>query len=129
MSIGIVIGGVITFAFQVQAEKTERVTYTAPVEEVIEEVREKTIEEKIREEFADVPTMIEIARCESRFKNVPGELSDDFGPFQVNQVHLGELEKLGLDRENVDDNIKFARILYERNGFRDWKNSQHCWSK
>lgn len=111
------------YAMHVEAEPT---IYIASEPEI---VVEKTIEEKVREEFKDAPIMIEVARCESGFKNVPGNTSDDFGPFQINQVHLKELEKMGLDRTNVDDSIKYARVLYEKNGLRDWKNSKHCWGK
>jgi hypothetical protein len=129
--IGLVLGGIITFAFQAKAE---RVTYIAePEEPVVIQVRIETEEEKIErlitEEFVDAPVMVAIAKCESEFKNVPGRSSNDFGPFQVNYVHLEELEALGLDRTVVEDNITFARILYERNGTRDWNNSRECWSR
>ena len=89
---------------------------------------ELSIEEKIREEFKDAPIMVEVARCESQFRNVQSKTGDS-GPLQINQVHLPTLKKLGLDRENVDDNIAFARILYTESGLKPWENSKHCWSK
>lgn len=90
--------------------------------------RPLTIEERVREEFKDVPIMIEVARCESKFKNLPSK-TGDFGPFQINQVHLPELDTLNLTREDVDDNIMFARVLYTRSGLKPWENSKWCWGK
>ena len=108
----------------------ETIVYAAVEEEppVVLKKEVLTIEDRVRREFEDVPIMIEVARCESGFKNVPS-VSGDFGPFQINQVHLEEMKLMGLNRIDVDDNLKFARILYARNGLRDWKNSEHCWGK
>lgn len=129
--IGVGIGFIITFAFTVKAE---RVTYTAPevVQEPMEvlieiETEEQKIERLVREEFKDAPIMVEIARCESNFKNVRGKLSDDYGVFQINHVHLKTLAQLGLDRTKIEDNIAYARILYEENGTQPWYSSEHCW--
>lgn len=131
--LGIGVGILISYALTARAEI---IVYNAPeietkevVVEVVSETEQQKVERLIREEFVDAPIMVEVARCESRFKNVPGELSDDFGPFQINQVHLPELKTLGLDRSKIEDNIRFARILYNRNGLKDWENSRHCWSK
>jgi hypothetical protein len=130
--IGLILGGLITFAFQAHAE---RVTYKAESMEVqveekatlVVEKKEKSIEEKVREAFADAPTMIAVARCESNFKNIKGRWSNDYGPFQINYVHLPRLRQLGLDRTNVDDNIAFARILFQEQGTRPWYMSKGCW--
>ena len=100
----------------------------AAVEPPQVEIKEKSIEDKIREEFADAPVMIFIAKCESGFKNVPSK-TGDFGPFQINQVHLNTLKTLGLDRTNVDDNIKFARYLYNQKGTQPWYMSAKCWQQ
>lgn len=116
------INGEIVYAQEVEVQEREVVLIEV-------ETEEHKIERLIREEFTDAPLMVEVARCESSFRNVPGRLSDDFGPFQVNYVHLETLEKMGLDRTKVEDNIKYARYLYDKNGLRDWENSKHCWSK
>ena len=131
--IGVGAGILISYALYARAEV---ITYTAP--ELIEEPKEvvveietegQKIERLVREEFEDAPVMIEVARCESEFKNVPGKLSDDFGPFQINYVHLGTLEELGLDRTKVEDNIRFARKLYDEQGLQPWNSSRDCWNK
>lgn len=92
------------------------------------ETEERRIERLVREEFKDAPIMVEVARCESGFKNVPSP-TGDFGPYQVNQVHLKTLAEMELDRTKVEDNIKYARYLYMKNGLRDWQNSKGCWGK
>lgn len=108
------------------AEPTLIQTHTILIEV---ETEEQKIERLVREEFVDAPIMVEVARCESGFKNIPGRTSDDFGPLQINYVHLPTLEDLGLDREKVEDNIKFAHILYDEQGLTPWKNSKGCWGK
>lgn len=89
------------------------------------------VEEKILEAFPDAPIMLEVARCESQLDPLAdrGNLNVDVGLFQINQVHLATLEKLGLDRRNIDDNIAYARILYDANGLSDWFMSRDCWGK
>lgn len=81
--------------------------------------------------FPEAPIMLEVARCESNLKpNADrSNLSVDVGLFQINQVHLPSLEKLGLDRRDMHDNIAYSRILFDRNGLGDWYMSEHCWAK
>jgi len=88
---------------------------------------------KILEVFPDAPIMVEVARCESNLNpladrvTVDGRIGVDVGLFQINQVHLKRLNELGLDRYNLDDNLTYARMLYDANGLRDWFMSKHCW--
>ena len=46
----------------------------------------------------------------------------DCGLWQINDIHLPEMERLGLDRNDPEDATAFARILYDRAGgqWRDW---------
>jgi hypothetical protein len=97
-------------------------------EEVIVETETERIERLIREAFKDAPIMVEIARCESQFRNVPSK-TGDFGPYQINQVHTKRLQELGLDRTVVEDNIKYARLLFDENGTQPWYMSKHCWAR
>jgi hypothetical protein len=114
------------------AQYTSTVRYAQAKEAptvVLIEIKEKTVEEKIRETFPEAPDlMVKVATCESGMKNVPGLLSDDGGIFQINQVHLERLKALGLDRFNIDDNIMFARMLYDERGLTPWNNSKYCWN-
>lgn len=90
-----------------------------------------TIEEKILRAFPDAPIMVEVARCESQLDPLADRehRNVDVGLFQINQVHSPTLDKLGLDRRNTDDNITYARMLYDSEGLRPWHMSKHCWSK
>jgi hypothetical protein len=53
----------------------------------------------------------------------------DVGEFQINTwAHADELKALGLDViHSQADNIKYALMLYARNGTADWVASQDCW--
>lgn len=90
-----------------------------------------TVEEKILKAFPDVPIMVEVARCESQLDPLAdrGNLNVDVGLFQINQVHNETLVELGLDRRDIDDNIAFARILFDQSGLAPWYMSKNCWAK
>jgi hypothetical protein len=98
----------------------------------------KTTEDLVREEFSDIPIMVDIAKCESQFTqfNKDGSVHRgrinpaDVGTFQVNEsYHLKESEKLGLDIHTVSGNLKYARHLYENEGVDPWSASSPCWGK
>ena len=80
----------------------------------------------IRSTFPEDPhTAVAVASCESGLKpnaynpkNNNG--STDGGLWQINSVHDGTLERLGLDKYNPEDATKFARMLYDKNGWKDW---------
>jgi len=110
-----------------------------PTMEIVEEVKpiELTTEETIRKEFADIPLMIEIARCESEFRqfNKNGTVLTgyvdprDTGVFQINTYyHLNTSQQLGLDIFTLKGNMAYARWLYEREGSRPWNASKPCWN-
>lgn len=94
------------------------------------------VEQTVREYFADIPIMAEIARCESTYRHyLPnGEVlrgkvdNDDTGVMQINtRYHQKTADKLGLDLENIYDNMAYARNLYERKGTQPWSASAPCW--
>ena len=98
----------------------------------------KTTEDLVREEFSDIPIMVEIAKCESQFTqfNKDGSIHlgrinpADVGTFQINErYHLSESQKLNLDIHTVDGNLKYARHLYESEGVDPWSASSPCWGK
>jgi hypothetical protein len=92
----------------------------------------------VREYFKDIPVMIQVARCESHFRH---ELSDgtilkgrvdpaDTGVMQINKrFHESTAIKLGLDLDNIEDNLAYARYLYEKQGTKPWNASAPCWNK
>ena len=98
----------------------------------------KNIEKFVNDYFADIPILALIAKCESRFRhlNSSGTVlkgdrnSYDRGVMQINILyHAKILEKLGLDVQNLDDNVQYARYLYEKEGAKSWMSSSACWAK
>ena len=98
----------------------------------------QTVEQYVREYFAGQPVMIEIARCESRFKQFDSDGSihrgvvnnQDLGVMQVNERYHGQVaDKLGLDLYTIQGNVAYAKYLYEKQGTQPWISSSPCWSK
>jgi hypothetical protein len=90
----------------------------------------------VRTYFADIPVMIEVARCESHFTH---ELTDgsvlqgridsaDTGVMQINKrYHQATATAMQLDLDDLQDNMTYARHLYETQGVRPWSASSACW--
>ena len=125
------------------AISAEPIAYGQMTEEVAVEAEKVAIsvsgtESIVREYFKDIPVMIQVAKCESHFRH---ELSDgsilrgrvdpaDTGVMQINKrYHESTAIKLGLDLENIHDNLAYARYLYEKQGTQPWSASSPCWSK
>jgi len=140
--LGLGLGVLISYALTVQAEV---IVYQAPIIEIeqpkevkIEVRNSKTAEQQIRERFKDSPILIEIARCESTFRqfNDDGTIlrgrvdSDDTGVLQINKrYHLEAAQKLGFDIETLAGNMDYGELLYKKQGTDPWNASKHCWSK
>jgi hypothetical protein len=95
-------------------------------------------EQYVREYFKDIPIMIQIARCESQFKqlNKNGEIHRgivnpaDVGVMQINErYHLDRATKNNYDIYSVEGNMAYARELYEDSGTQPWISSKPCWGK
>lgn len=95
------------------------------------------VEEQARAYFADIPVMIEIARCESEFKhyNENGTVrknhqgSSATGLMQImSSIHRKPAARLGFDIDTPEGNMEYARHLYEKNGTWPWLASKHCWN-
>lgn len=95
-----------------------------------------TLESYVREYFAETPILAEIAKCESRFRQVGkdgnvlrGEVNkSDLGLLQVNKYYHGEkAEDLGFDLMTVDGNLAYAQYLYDKEGTAPWNASKKCW--
>ncbi len=92
----------------------------------------------VREYFSDIPVMIQVARCESQFRQtredgtvLRGRVDPrDTGVMQINTYYHGNrAAKLGLDLEDIYDNLAYARDLYERQGTQPWSASAPCWNR
>jgi len=86
------------------------------------------VKQEILKVFPDAPIMVEVARCESNLDPKADRKGIDGGLFQINQIHSRELEKFGLDRYDLHDNLAYARMLYDQSGLGPWYMSKHCWS-
>lgn len=111
------------------------ITETEP--ERITVVNRSDTEAVVREYFKDIPVLSEIARCESHFRHtlpdgtiLKGKVdSADTGVMQINKRYHGKkAAELDLNLENLDDNLAYARYLYEKQGTKPWKASSACWS-
>ena len=107
--------------------------------DTVEEVAsiEMSTEAKVREYFSDIPVLIQVARCESTFRHtladgsvLRGKVDNrDTGVMQINTYYHGkQAASLGLDLEILEDNMAYARNLYERQGTQPWSASAPCWS-
>jgi len=125
----------------VYAEGIQPVVYERPKEKPVEVLIEVEIDwtkeriiKEIRDTFPENPnTFVNIAKCESNFlpsAHNPTNGSHDGGIYQISQKYHGkELKEMGLDPYKVEDNLKFARLLYEEQGLAPWVWSKHCWNK
>jgi hypothetical protein len=95
------------------------------------------VEGIVRSYFADIPVMIQVARCESTFRHTLKDGSvlrgvvdpADTGVMQINKrYHEATATALGLDLNDIYDNMAYARHLYEKQGTQPWSASAPCWS-
>lgn len=96
------------------------------------------VEAFVRTYFADVPVLVQIARCESRFRqndSTTGSVlrgivnSNDVGVMQINTFyHAASARALGMDLYTLEGNLTYARNLYEREGTKPWNASRACWA-
>jgi len=95
-------------------------------------------ESYIRKYFSDIPIMVQVAKCESRFRQLDsdgdihrGRVNNlDVGVMQINEFyHLEQSEEKNLDIHTIEGNVAYARDLYERQGTKPWNSSKPCWGK
>ena len=95
-----------------------------------------TLENYVRDYFAETPVLAEIARCESNFRQVgkDGQVlrgtvdRSDVGLMQVNEYYHGQkAEDLGFDLTTVNGNLAYAKYLYDKEGTTPWNASGKCW--
>lgn len=117
---------------EVKEESKVNETYS----EISEEVKVKTTQEIIAEQFAATPILKRIAACESESRqyNADGTVLRgwmnplDVGLMQINEkYHLSTAIKLGYDIHTLQGNVDYAKYLYATQGVRPWIHSSHCW--
>ena len=117
---------------QSQATSTEYVSTSSSF------TNSKNIESYVRKEFTNEPILVEVARCESTFRQydskgniIRGKVnSADVGVMQINEkYHADEAAKLGYDIYTTEGNVAFAKYLYGKYGAQPWTSSSPCWSQ
>ena len=111
------------------AGTTEKVTVVGQPRLVAREGESQEVIDAIVNKFPEAPVMVEVARCESKLNPKADRRGIDGGLLQINQVHLPELARLGLDRYELYDNLAYSRILYDQSGLTPWNMSRYCWGK
>ncbi len=96
------------------------------------------IEQIAKDQKVDPEPLLEIARCESHYRQYD-ETGDvlrgnhnprDVGIFQINErFHLDQSQKLGYDIYTAEGNIRYAIWLSEKEGIGHWSASRPCWGK
>ncbi|MFA6226961.1 MAG: hypothetical protein WC631_00535 [Candidatus Paceibacterota bacterium] len=92
---------------------------------------------KVQKLFAEDPLLIDIARCESHFRQYDKDGSvlrgkvnkSDVGVMQINlYYHADKAGKLGYDLMTPEGNMAYAKYLYNREGVQPWISSSACWN-
>ena len=95
-------------------------------------------EEYVRQYFSDIPIMVQIAKCESTFRQLDkdGEIhrgvknDSDVGVMQINEhYHLDKSIEENYDIYTIEGNTGYARDLYLKYGTKPWNSSKACWGK
>lgn len=96
----------------------------------------ETAEQKVRDYFSDTPVLIEIARCESNFRQFTdtgavlrgGANGGMVGVFQFYEsIHKNAASALGYDILTLDGNLAYAKHLYNLEGTTPWNSARTCW--
>ncbi|MGH7141154.1 MAG: peptidoglycan-binding domain-containing protein [Minisyncoccia bacterium] len=106
-------------------------TTTSPI---IDAHSSADVEAAVQAYFADVPTMVAVADCESGFRqygpngNVLFDPTDTMiGVFQISSIHLPQAFGFGMDITTLEGNLAYAKYLYEQQGLEPWMSSYNCW--
>lgn len=95
-------------------------------------------EQYVRQYFKDIPIMVQVARCESHFRQLDSDGGihrgivnpADVGVMQINEhYHLERSIKENYDIYTIEGNTAYARELYEDKGTDPWNSSKPCWGK
>ena len=111
------------------------VTPSKMTEPVLLDKEQQQMFRYLRAQFRKEPALVKIAFCESSFRhvgqdgNVTVGPTNDVGVMQIAPIHLTELATLGLDPTKLEDNVRFARHLYQKKGLAPWKSTQGCWGE
>ena len=125
-------GLILLVIFLLNTEAANATTKTTPVTPVTQIETEK----RVREFFKDTPVMIEIARCESNFRQFTdagnvlrgGDSGGMVGVFQFfESIHAAPAKALGYDIATLEGNLGYAKQMYKNEGTTPWNPAKSCW--
>jgi hypothetical protein len=99
---------------------------------------QQEVEKRVREYFKDIPVMIEIARCESNFRQFTdagnvlrgGDGGGMVGVYQFfESIHAAGAKALGFDIATLEGNLAYARHVYNSEGVTPWEPVRSCFEK
>ncbi len=120
------------FCFSVVTPYTSAATKTVSSTVVTQVESEK----RVRELFKDTPVMIEIARCESNFRQFTdagnvlrgGDNGGMVGVFQFfENIHAAPAKTLGFDITTLEGNLGYAKHIYRTESTTPWNPAKDCW--
>jgi len=91
----------------------------------------------VKAQYASEPLLVDIARCESTFRQfdqngqvLRGKVNNgDVGVMQINEkYHADEAVKMGMNIYTVEGNVAFGKYLYDKYGAQPWGASSPCWN-
>jgi len=101
-------------------------------------INSKVVEAYVKAQYADEPILVDVARCESTYRQfdqtgniLRGKVNKaDVGVMQINEkYHADEAVKMGYNIYTVEGNVAFAKYLYKKSGGDPWSSSESCWSE
>ena len=101
-------------------------------------INSKVVEAYVKAQYADEPILVDVARCESTYRQfdktgniLRGEVNKaDVGVMQINEkYHADEAVKMGYNIYTTEGNVAFAKYLYKKSGGDPWSSSESCWSE
>ena len=128
----------------IQSPVTVTETPTLEQQNVVKEISKNEVEKMmsteqyVRQYFSDIPIMVQIAKCESHYRQLDDngdihrgvENNQDVGVMQINEhYHLDTAQKEKFDIYTLEGNTQYARELYEKFGTQPWSSSKACWGK
>jgi hypothetical protein len=121
-----------------QTDAAVPVQATSTPAAVVENYDPATLEEYLKEYFVDEPILVQVAKCESTFRQFGKDgkpirgiaNAKDVGVMQINEdYHLEDAKKAGFDIYTLEGNIGYAKFLYSKYGSKPWVHSSPCWKK
>jgi hypothetical protein len=112
---------------------------SAPIEDKTEIniPNNEDIKREAQKIFANDPILVDIARCESHFRQYDKDGSvlrgtvnkSDVGVMQINEhYHADKAKTLGYDLMTPEGNMAYAQYLYKNEGGQPWISSSACWN-